>query len=67
MTVTTARLRARGFDRFVMKLSLSMLLWARKRADRASIGREEHARLLAREAETRRREHESALRGARVI
>jgi hypothetical protein len=38
---TARRPRPRGFDRAVMRLSLAMLVWARKRADRAVISREE--------------------------
>jgi len=57
----------RFIDRFIVKLSLAMLDWARRRADRASISREQHDRLLRRATEIRRREHDSAKRAARVI
>lgn len=67
MTATTARAQVHGLDRFVMKLSLAMLLWARKRADRATLSRDQHARLIAQSIETQRREREFALRGSRVI
>lgn len=67
MTATAARVQASGLDRIVMKLSLSMLRWARKRAARASIAAEQHARLVRQAADVQLREHESALRAARVI
>ncbi|MGO4104980.1 hypothetical protein AB4Y63_13585 [Leifsonia sp. YAF41] len=57
----------RFIDRFIVKLSLAMLDWARRRADRASISREQHDRLLRRATEIQRREHDSAKRAARVI
>lgn len=78
MTATTAfdrqidsfapgRARVHGVDRLIMKLSLSVLLWARKRADRAALGRDEHALLIDQVADRERREHDAALRVARVI
>lgn len=67
MTATTARYQAHGLDRVVMKVSLSMLRWARKRAARASIAPDQHRRLLRRAAGIQHREHEAALRAARVI
>ncbi|MEP6480972.1 MAG: hypothetical protein ABJA94_03080 [Rhodoglobus sp.] len=36
------RARAHGIDRLVMRLSLVMMLWARQRADRGFITREQH-------------------------
>ena len=50
-----SRVRARGLDRLVMRVSLAALLWARRRADRAQLSREQHQRRyrLARELEQR--------------
>lgn len=67
MTATTARVHVSGFDRFVMKVSLAMLRWARKRAARASVAADQQTRLLRQQADIQHREHESALRAARVI
>lgn len=60
------RVRPSGFDRAVMRLSLAMLLWARRRAERTAVTHDEHARLRRELQELRRRERESALLGARV-
>lgn len=38
--------RPHGIDRLVMKLSLTTLLWARRRADRHILTREQHAMRL---------------------
>lgn len=77
MTMTTAvdcpndarfvrRARPRGFDRAVMLVSVAMLRWARRRADRMTISSQEHARLLAIATATQRREHHAALIAARA-
>ena len=66
-TRTTARrARPHGLDRLVMRLSLSALLWARRRADRAAMTPEQHARVVDAAAALQRREHDSALLAARV-
>ena len=67
MTATTARVQVHGLDRLVMKVSLSMLMWARRRAARASIAREEHTRIVDQAAEMQRRDHEATKRVSRVI
>ena len=65
-SLATTRHRARGIDLLVMRVSLAMLLWARRRADRADLPREEHERRLAIQADIARRQHASALLAARV-
>lgn len=57
----------RFVDRFVVKMSLAMLDWARRRAERASVGREQHELLRRRAVEIQQREHEFAKRAARVL
>jgi len=62
--------RAHGLDRIVMKLSLTMLRWAEARSERATahpLDRDDLARARAQLEAIERREHESALRAARVI
>lgn len=54
--------RARGFDLLAMRVSLAVLLWARRRADRHAISRDDHARRMRLQRETERREHGYALR-----
>ena len=65
-SLAATRHRARGIDLLVMRMSLAMLLWARRRADRADLPREEHERRLAVQADVVRRQHADALRAARV-
>jgi len=65
-SLAATRHRARGIDLLVMRVSLAMLLWARRRADRADLPREEHERRLAIQADIARRQHASALLAARV-
>ena len=60
------RARPRGLDRVVMRLSLTMLLWARRRADRIAPTREQHARAFDAAIALQRREHDSALLIARI-
>jgi hypothetical protein len=60
------RVRPHGLDRAVMRVSLALLLWARRRADRAAITSEEHGRLLRDQYAIQRREHDAALLVARV-
>lgn len=45
---------------------MAALLWARRRADRATLTHETHERLRAQHTQVVRREHEAALRAARV-
>jgi hypothetical protein len=77
MTATTAfdravnaparrRARPHGVDRLVMRLSLAMLIWARKRADRDALSHDERALRVSQARALQTREHESALRVARV-
>jgi hypothetical protein len=77
MTATTAfdrmidspvahRARPHGLDRAVMLVSVSMLKWARRRTERAIVSPERHARLVSEAEALMRREHDSALRVARV-
>ena len=63
---TSRRPRPHGLDRLVMRLSLTMLLWARRHADRIGVTAEQHARAVDAAAALQRREHDSALRAARV-
>jgi len=42
-TPAARRARPHGLDRLVMRLSLAMLLWARRRADRGMLTHEEQA------------------------
>lgn len=60
------RAQAHGIDRLVMRLSMAALLWARRRADRADLGRDDLVRLRQQSEAAERREHESALLAARV-
>ena len=50
-----SRTQARGLDRLVIRVSLTALVWARRRADRAQLSREQHQQRyqLAREQEQR--------------
>ena len=70
MTATTAfsprRVRPHGFDRAVMRVSLMMLLAARRHADRTAISYEEHTRLHAESVAAQRRERSAATLIARV-
>ena len=51
--------RPHGFDRLVMRLSVTTLLWAQRRAVKGSISFEEHRRryLVQRELEAQSRDH----------
>lgn len=60
------RIRPSGFDRAVMRLSLAMLLWARRRAERAAVTHDEHARTRRELQNLQHREREAALLAARV-
>ncbi len=63
----TRRARPHGIDLAVMRVSLAMLLWARKRSQRTTFTHDEHARLRYEAGESARREHQAALMLARVI
>ena len=55
------RVRPTGFDRAVMRLSLAMLLWARRRAERTFVSPEEHALMRRAQAELQRRDYSTAV------
>lgn len=57
---------ATGLDLLAMRVSLAVLLWARRRADRRIQRREVVQRRLATDRERVAREHEFALLAARV-
>lgn len=63
---TARRARPHGFDRAVMRVSLMMLLWARRHADRTVVSHEEHTRMHRELQGLQRREHDAALLVARV-
>lgn len=48
-------------DRLVMRVSLAMLLWARRHAERAAVPREEQSRRYQVRLEIERREHATML------
>ena len=54
------RTRPTGLDRIVMRISLAMLLWARRHADRTAISREEHIRRYEVHRAVERRERDAA-------
>lgn len=60
------RPRPSGFDRSVMRISLAMLLWARRRADRTAVSREEQIRRYDVQQATLHREHAVATLVARI-
>lgn len=60
------RARPRGLDRLVIRLSMTALLWARRRANRSEVQREHAQRMHRQSIATERREHEAALLAARV-
>lgn len=61
------RSRPRGIDLLVMRMSLAMLLWARRRANRTAMSREEHLRRREVAAATAAREHAAASRIERAF
>jgi hypothetical protein len=65
--VGARRARPRGLDRLVMRLSLTMLLWARHHAERDVLSHEEHALRRAVALGIQEREREAALGVARVF
>lgn len=65
--VPSRRARPHGVDRLVMRLSLAMLLWARRRADRAQPGHEEHAIRRAVALSIERERHAAMARIYRVF
>ena len=65
-TYASARVRPRGIDRAIMRLSLIALRWARQHADRTAVPYEEHTRMHRETQGLYRREHDAALLVARV-
>lgn len=61
----SSRPRAHGFDRALMRLSLALMVWARRRAG-TGLTASAHARLREQAEATTRREHAWDLRAARV-
>lgn len=57
---------ATGLDLLLMRVSLAVLLWARRRADRRAMSRELLQRVVATDRARALREHEAALLAARV-
>jgi hypothetical protein len=47
------------FDRLVMRISLTTLMWARHHSDRAAVSHEEHAMRMAAMRDLERTRHES--------
>lgn len=71
MIVSPAAMRpitrnASGLDLLAMRVSLTVLLWARRRADRRAMSRESLQRAIATDRERAGREHQAALLAARV-
>jgi hypothetical protein len=71
MIVSPAAMRpitrhASGVDLLVMRVSLALLLWARRRADRRAMSRESLQRAVAADRARAGREHQAALLAARV-
>lgn len=58
--------RTSALDRMLMRASLALYLWARRRAVRRSLTHEEQARQLSVSAGTAAREHDHELRWARL-
>lgn len=71
MTTTTAfgvrRARPHGLDRAIMRVSLMMLLAARRHADRTAVSYEEHTRRRTVRLATQRRENNAASLISRVF
>ena len=63
----TRRTRPHGIDLAVIRISLAMLLWARKRSQRTMLTHDEYARVVCEAGENARRQHRAALMLARVI
>ncbi len=59
------RPRAHGFDRAVMRLSLAMMVWARRRSG-SGLSAGEHTRIRETARAIEQRDHAWALRAARV-
>lgn len=64
--ITARRVRPHGLDRVIMRVSLMMLLWARRHADRTAVSHEEHTRMYRELQRFERRERDAALLIARV-
>ena len=63
---TAHRARPRGIDRLVMRLSLTTLLWARRRADRGNLTHEQHTLRVEQMKALAQRERETALLVSRL-
>ena len=57
---------ATGLDLLLMRVSLAVLLWARRRADRRAMSREHLQRMVATDRARVHREHHASLVAARV-
>jgi hypothetical protein len=69
---TAHRGRPRGLDRLVMRLSIAMLKWARRRADRSAMSYEnlpfeERARIHNETMARERRENLSSIQAMRIL
>ncbi len=60
------RSRPHSIEVLVMRLSLAMLLWAQRRAERTQLTPEQHSQLVAQERARSIRDHADALRAARI-
>jgi len=58
---TTRRARPRGIDLLIMRLSLTTLRWARRRADRRTLTHEQHTLRVEQMTALAQREREMAL------
>ncbi|WP_354570090.1 hypothetical protein [Glaciihabitans sp. UYNi722] len=61
------RARPHGLNRVVMRLSIVMLKWARRRAERSALTYEESARLLRMQQQRQAHENETALMAMRLL
>jgi hypothetical protein len=61
------RARPYGFDLLVMRISLAMLLWARRRADRTAVTRAEQRLHYLVALERERHDHEAPRGFARLV
>ena len=66
-TARPRRARPYGLNRFVMRLSIVMLKWARRRTERTALTYEESARLFRLQQQRRAREIENGLLAQRLL
>ena len=64
---TTRRVRPRGIDLLIMRLSLSTLRWARRRADRRALTHEQHVLRVEQMKALAQREREMGLFVSRLF